>query len=113
MGCINSLVEEPQKKFHPFNCPVQAEHEEQIYEILEFWFESKYTAFDRTNHIKPLNAGPKNEDSQIDQNRQSSLDKEIEELDDLPANQIAKDQEANGMQDTIDVNHTDLISSKL
>lgn len=55
MGCGGSKPEEPIKKFHPLNGPLpSAPDTEIIYEILEFWFCTSYTEWDRSNHIKPL-----------------------------------------------------------
>ena len=56
MGCGGSKAEEPIKiEYHPMNDVLPSAPEtDQIYEILEFWFCTTYTEFDRTNHIKPL-----------------------------------------------------------
>ena len=56
MGCGGSKAEEPIKiHYHPLNGPLPSAPEtDQIYEILEFWFCTTYTEWDRTNHVKPL-----------------------------------------------------------
>jgi len=58
MGCGGSKVTEPVKShmptYHPLNKPIDEEDATKIYEILEYWFCTPYTEFDRTNHIKDL-----------------------------------------------------------
>lgn len=56
MGCGGSKVEEPIKiAYHPMNGVLPSAPEtDLIYEILEFWFCTPYTEYDRSNHIKPL-----------------------------------------------------------
>ena len=56
MGCGNSKVDEPIKiAYHPLNGVLPSAPEtDQIYEILEFWFCTTYTEWDRSDHIRPL-----------------------------------------------------------
>ena len=53
-----------------------ASETELIYEILEFWFSTTYTEWDRTNHIKPL-----------DELTQSLEKKEVNTMSDSPLQQ--------------------------
>ena len=56
MGCCSSAEEPIKIVYHPMNDVLPSAPEtDQIYEILEFWFCTTYTEWDRTNHIKPLN----------------------------------------------------------
>ena len=62
MGCCGSKeveepVKPPPKLYNPFNCPIPKEisvNEQKIYSVLEYWFCSPYTEFDRGNHIRSL-----------------------------------------------------------
>ena len=61
MGCGGSKADEPHKiklphvpTYHPLNKPIDEDNAVKIYEILEYWFCTPYTEFDKTNHIKDL-----------------------------------------------------------
>ena len=60
MGCGGSKgTIEPSKlpNYHPMNKPITNEDDQRkIYEILEYWFCTQYTKFDKENHIKDLDA---------------------------------------------------------
>ena len=70
MGCGGSKTIEPKKlpTYHPLNKPIQNEEDERkIYEILEYWFCTQYTDFDKTNHIKDLEAEKQKKESKWNQ----------------------------------------------
>lgn len=57
MGCGGSKIVEPSHKptYHVLNKPIGDEEDaKKIYEILEYWFCTPFTDFDKVNHIKDL-----------------------------------------------------------
>jgi hypothetical protein len=64
MGCCPCCASKPEeptklppKYYDKFNCPIPKEVQEndkKIYSVLEYWFCTPFTEFDKSNHVRPL-----------------------------------------------------------
>jgi hypothetical protein len=78
MGCFKSKKQIPDL-YHPFNAPLPPGTEKNVYDILEYWFCSEFTAHDRNFHVMPSSIDLNKTDQSIEIQPVTDLERQLDE----------------------------------